>query len=230
MSDIASNIYSLKQTLPDSVKLVAVSKTRPVSDVLEAYNAGQRCFGENRVQEILTKKDHLPSDIEWHLIGHLQSNKVRSVVPFISMIHSVDSVKLLSVINTEAKKINRVVNVLIQVHIAVEETKFGFSRDEIEDMLDSSEFRSLKNVVICGVMGMATFTSDSDQVRREFRSLYKLFRELKNRYFGCVEQFREISMGMSGDYKIATEEGSTMVRVGSLIFGDRPKKKSDVEG
>jgi PLP dependent protein len=207
---------------------VAVSKTRPVSDILEAYNAGQRCFGENRVQEILTKKDHLPSDIEWHLIGHLQSNKVRSIVPFISLIHSVDSMKLLSVINSEALKVNRVLDVLIQVHIAMEETKFGFSREEIENMLDSSEFTDLKNIRICGLMGMATFTTDNDQVRLEFRSLYKLFCELKKRYFNTAEQFREISMGMSGDYKIAAEEGSTIVRVGSLIFGDRPKPKPGV--
>jgi PLP dependent protein len=223
MSDIATNIISLKQMLPASVKLVAVSKTRPVSDILEAYNAGQKCFGENKVQEILAKKDHLPDDIEWHLIGHLQSNKVRSVVSFISLIHSVDSMRLLSVINSEAHKINRIVDVLIQVHIALEETKFGFSMDEIEVMLESSELTQLRNIRICGVMGMATFTSDDDQVKSEFKSLYKLFCDLKHRYFKSDEYFREISMGMSGDYKIATGEGSTMIRVGSLIFGDRPK-------
>jgi PLP dependent protein len=226
MSDIAANIISLKRSLPYSVRLVAVSKTRPVSDILDAYNAGQRCFGENRVQEILSKKDHLPADIEWHLIGHLQSNKVRSVVPFISLIHSVDSMKLLTVINSEALKINRVVDVLMQVHIAMEETKFGFSKAEIEDMLGSPDFVYLKNIRICGVMGMATFTSDTDQVRREFRSLYALYSDLKKRYFNSAEQFSEISMGMSGDYKIAAEEGSTMVRVGSLIFGER--KKTDL--
>jgi PLP dependent protein len=223
MSDIASNINSLKQSLPESVKLVAVSKTRPVSEIMEAYNTGLRCFGENRVQELLAKKDHLPADIEWHLIGHLQSNKVRSVVPFISMIHSVDSMKLLSVINAEAHKINRVVNVLLQVHIATEETKFGFSREEIEEMLDSSEYTDMKNILIQGLMGMASFTPDSDQVRLEFRSLYTLFSELKERYFKSAGQFREISMGMSGDYAIAAGEGSTIVRVGSLIFGERTK-------
>jgi hypothetical protein len=224
MSDIASNIISLKKSLPASVKLVAVSKTRPVSDILEAYNAGHKCFGENRVQEIVTKMDHLPGDLEWHLIGHLQSNKVRSIVPFISLIHSVDSMKLLSVINSEALRINRVIDVLLQVHIAREETKFGFSRSEIEDMLDSSEFKDLKFIRICGLMGMATFTSDNDQVRHEFRSLNTLFCDLQKRYFNSAEQFREISMGMSGDYNIAVEEGSTIVRVGSLIFGERTKQ------
>ena len=161
MSDIAANIISLKQSLPPSVRLVAVSKTRPVSDIMEAYNTGQRCFGENRVQEILNKKDHLPSDIEWHLIGHLQRNKVKFIVPFVSMIQSVDSLKLLSAINSEASKINRIVDILLQVHIAREETKFGFSREEIEEMMLSPEFRDLRYIRICGLMGMATFTSDT---------------------------------------------------------------------
>lgn len=221
MSQITSNIISLIQSLPPSVRLVAVSKTRPVTDILEAYNAGQRRFGENRVQEILNKKDHLPEDIEWHLIGHLQTNKVKYIVPFISLIQSVDSFRLLSSINAEALKINRVVDVLLQVYIAAEETKFGFSGAEIEEMIASAGFRDLKSVRICGVMGMATFTSDSIQVQKEFRSLALLFNDMKKRYFESDENFREISMGMSGDYAIAIKEGSTIIRVGSLIFGER---------
>jgi pyridoxal phosphate enzyme (YggS family) len=221
VSEIAANIMSLKKSLPSSVRLVAVSKTRPVADIMEAYNAGQRCFGENRVQEILNKKDHLPSDIEWHLIGHLQRNKVKQIVPFISMIQSVDSLRLLSVINSEALKVNRMVNVLLQVHIAREETKFGFDRDEIYGMMTSAEFTDLKYIRICGIMGMATFTDDHFQVQTEFRLLADLFNDLKKRFFYSDESFREISMGMSGDYEIAVKEGSTMIRVGSLIFGER---------
>ena len=223
MSVIAANINSLRKSLPSSVRLVAVSKTRPVEDIREAYNAGQRCFGENRVQEILNKRDHLPSDIEWHLIGHLQRNKVKFIVPFIDMIQSVDSLRLLAAIDSEAFKHNRVVNVLLQVHIAREETKFGFNREEIEEMLPSKEFAGLKFIRICGLMGMATFTSDLVQVRSEFRSLTGLFNELKEKYFFSDDNFREISMGMSGDYEVAIGEGSTMIRVGSLIFGERSK-------
>lgn len=221
MSEIAANIISLRRTLPPDVTLVAVSKTRSVDEIMEAYYAGQRCFGENRVQEILNKKDHLPQDIDWHLIGHLQRNKVKFIVPFIRMIHSVDSLRLLSSVNSEASKINRVVDVLLQVHIAREETKFGFSREEIDEMMASAEFRELRHIRICGVMGMATFTSDTDQVRMEFRSLSDLFLDLKNRYFPSDEWFRDISMGMSGDYETAIQEGSTIIRVGSLIFGER---------
>lgn len=221
MSDIAANIISLKASLPSSVRLVAVSKTKPVADILEAYNAGQECFGENRVQEILKKRDHLPPEIEWHLIGHLQRNKVKYIVPFIGMIQSVDSLKLLSAVNSEAGKINRLINVLLQVYIAEEETKFGFSSEEIEDMMQSPEFVDFRFIRICGLMGIATFTSDSVRVRKEFRYLSELFNDLKKRYFSSDEHFREISMGMSGDYEIAIEEGSTMIRVGSLIFGER---------
>lgn len=221
MVDIAENITSLKQKIPSSVKLVAVSKTKPASDIIIAYNTGQRRFGENRVQEILNKKDLLPSDIEWHLIGHLQSNKVKFIVPFISMIQSVDSFKLLKTINSEALKINREIDCLLQIHIAEEETKFGFSMKELDEMADSPEFANLKNVRICGVMGMATFTDNTDQVRKEFNYLVKCFNSLKNRYFTYVPEFMEISMGMSGDYNIAIQEGSTIVRIGSLIFGER---------
>jgi len=221
MSDISANIISLKQSLPPSVRLVAVSKTRPVSDIMEAYNAGHRCFGENRVQELLNKKDHLPADVEWHLIGHLQRNKVKLIVPFVSMIQSVDSLKLLSAIEAEASKINRIVDILLQVYIAKEETKFGFSREEIEEMMLSQEVKEFKFIRICGLMGMATFTSDVGQVQMEFRSLAELFNELKKKYFYADKSFREISMGMSGDYEIAVQEGSTIIRVGSLIFGER---------
>jgi pyridoxal phosphate enzyme (YggS family) len=221
MSDISANIISLKQSLPPNVRLVAVSKTRTAGDIMEAYSSGQRCFGENRVQEILSKKDSLPSDIEWHLIGHLQRNKVKLIVPFVSMIQSVDSLKLLSSINSEASKINRIVDILLQVYIAREETKFGFSSDEIEAMMLSPEFKDLKFIRICGLMGMATFTSDLAQVKMEFKSLAELFNELKKKYFYADESFREISMGMSGDYEIAVQEGSTLIRVGSLIFGER---------
>ena len=221
MSDIAANIISLKKVMPPSVRLVAVSKTRPVSDIMEAYRAGQRCFGENRVQEILNKKDNLPPDIEWHLIGHLQRNKVKLIVPFVTMIQSVDSLKLLSAIDTEASKINRIVDILLQVYIACEETKFGFSMEEIEELMLSPDLKGFKFIRICGLMGMATFTSDTTQVQMEFRSLAELFNELKKKYFYSDESFREISMGMSGDYEIAIQEGSTLIRVGSLIFGER---------
>lgn len=223
MSRIAQNIITLRQMIPPHVKIVAVSKTKPVSDILEAYNAGQRIFGENRVQELISKKDSLPPDIEWHLVGHLQTNKVRYLVPFISMIHSVDSLKLLKVIDTEAKRINRIVDCLLQFHIALEESKFGFSPGEVDDMINTQEFRQLDSVRICGVMGMATFTEDMEKVREEFRNLVLYFRMLREKYFSREKSFSEISMGMSGDFMTAIEEGSTMVRIGSVIFGERNK-------
>lgn len=219
--DISSNIESLKQQIPPSVKLVAVSKTKSAADILEAYNSGHKCFGENRVQELLQKKDLLPHDIEWHLIGHLQTNKVRSVVPFISMIESVDSFRLLKIIDSEASAVNRVVSCLLQIHIAEEETKFGFSMPEIHEMILSEDFRKFHSVMICGVMGMATFTDDTGRIRKEFRFLKECFNELKTKYFEDDRNFKEISMGMSGDLKIAVSEGSTIVRIGSLIFGER---------
>jgi pyridoxal phosphate enzyme (YggS family) len=221
MPDIVSNIRYLKQQIPPSVKLVAVSKTRSGADILEAYGSGHRCFGENRVQELLQKKDLLPPDIEWHLIGHLQTNKVRSVVPFISMIESVDSFRLLKFIDSAASAINRVVNCLLQIYIAGEETKFGFTMPEIHEMLGSEDFHKLHSVAICGVMGMATFTDDTDRIRKEFRFLKECFNELRIKYFEADSNFKEISMGMSGDFKIAISEGSTIVRIGSLIFGER---------
>ncbi len=221
MSYIALNIKSLKQQIPTSVKLVAVSKTKSVTDILEAYNSGQRSFGENRVQELLQKKDLLPSDIEWHLIGHLQSNKVRYIVPFVKMIQSVDTFRLLKIINSEAAKIPRIVDCLLQIHIAEEETKFGFDMDEIYQMIRVEDFRNFDSIRICGVMGMATFTENTGQIQKEFRYLSECFKKLKADYFKEDREFREISMGMSGDFNIAIREGSTMIRIGSLIFGER---------
>ena len=221
MPDIANNIAYLKSQLPASVSLVAVSKTKPVSDIELAYNTGQRIFGENRVQELLDKKDLLPSDIEWHLIGHLQTNKVKYIVPFISMIQSVDSFKLLFSIDSEAQKINRVIDCLLQIHIAREETKFGFSMCDLSDFLQKEDVAFMRNIRICGVMGMATFTSDTGQVKNEFAFLRKCFNSLKDSFFNESSDFRQISMGMSGDFELAIDEGSTMVRIGSLIFGER---------
>lgn len=221
MPDIAGNISLIKSQLPSSVKLVAVSKTKPVSDVMEAYNTGQKCFGENRVQEMLNKKDLLPADLEWHLIGHLQSNKVRYIVPFIAMIQSIDTFKLLSVVNMEASKVSRVIDCLLQVHIAKEETKYGFSTKELTEMVVLKEFNELKNIRVCGLMGMATYTTDTELIRNEFKYLASCFETLKLIRFAEVPHFKEISMGMSGDFKIAVEEGSTIVRIGSKIFGER---------
>ncbi len=221
MSDIAQNIISLKQQLPSAVRLVAVSKTKSAAEILEAYNTGHRIFGENRVQEFLSKKDFLPGDIEWHYIGHLQSNKVKYIVPFISMIQSVDTFRLLKIIDNEALKIGRVIDCLLQFHIAREETKFGYSMEEINEMMGSGDFQQLKHVRICGIMGMGTFTSNNELVRDEFRLLYHYFSELKRKYFSDRPSFREISMGMSGDFRIAVEEGSTIIRIGSVIFGER---------
>lgn len=223
MTDIAGNLNDLKLHIPSGVQIVAVSKTKPAGDVLEAYNCGQRIFGENRIQELLSKKVMLPDDIEWHLIGHLQSNKVKLIVPFISLIQSIDTLKLLQVVDNEAFKINRVIDCLLQVHIATEETKFGFGTGEVIDLLNTTEFSNLRNVRICGLMGMATFSDSEALVRSEFRNLAKLFSELKEKYFAGKTHFKVLSMGMSGDYKIAVSEGSTMIRVGSSVFGDRQK-------
>ena len=218
---IADNISFLKSQIPSSVRLVAISKTKPVGDIIEAYNAGQRYFGENRVRELLNKKDLLPADIEWHMIGHLQTNKVKSIMSFISMIQSVDSYKLLVAINSEALKINRVVDCLLQIHIATEETKSGFSVPDLYENLQSEDVLLLRNVRICGVMGIASFISDTNQVMKEFANLRECFHSLKDSYFRSGIYFKEISMGMSGDYAMALKEGSTMLRIGSLIFGKR---------
>ena len=218
---ISENLKIIKAELPKNVNLVAVSKTKPVGDILEAYNCGQRLFGENKVQEILPKYEQLPKDIEWHMIGHLQSNKVKYIAPFISLIHGVDSPKILEVIDKEALKNNRIINCLLQVHIAKEETKFGFDRNELMSFFSNKKHLEYQNLKICGLMGMATFTDDYAQIHSEFRYLADLFKTIKSNYFSLDHCFSELSMGMSDDYKIAIEEGSTMVRIGSNIFGNR---------
>jgi len=218
---IAENINRIKSSLPSNVLLVAVSKTKPAEMLKEAYLQGQRAFGENKVQEMVGKSEILPKEIQWHFIGHLQSNKVKYIVPIVHLIHSIDSFKLLKVINSEAKKINRIVPCLLQFYIAEEESKFGFSMEEAVEMLNSSEFRLLENVKISGVMGMATFTSNETQIRKEFACLTNNFNKLKKEYFTESVEFKEISMGMSGDYPIGIAQGSTMVRIGSTIFGYR---------
>ncbi|MGL5788689.1 MAG: YggS family pyridoxal phosphate-dependent enzyme [Bacteroidales bacterium] len=221
MGHIQDKIHSLKAELPEQVSLVAVSKFHPEESVMEAYQAGQRIFGESKVQELVPKAEHLPKDIEWHFIGHLQTNKIKYIIPFVSLIHSVDSFKLLKEINKEAQKKNRVIDCFLQFHIAEEETKFGLSLDEAKEFLSAGQLAELKNVRIVGVMGMATFSDDQQQIRKEFKSLKMIFDTLKKTYFGDKEYFKQISMGMSDDYTIAIEEGSTLVRIGSSIFGVR---------
>ena len=219
--DIENNIKQITQTLPENVRLVAVSKTKPNEDILAAYNAGQRIFGENKVQDLAKKYEELPKDIEWHFIGHLQTNKVKYIAPFVKLVHAVDSIKLLKVIDKEAQKNNRTICCLLQFHIAQESSKFGLSKDDAENLLKSPEFTELKHVEIVGVMGMATYTDDENQIKNEFRVLKNIFNALKNEYFVEQKSFSEISMGMSDDYPLAIEEGSTLVRVGSKIFGHR---------
>lgn len=218
---VQSNLQLIKQSLPSHVRLVAISKTHPADIVMEAYNAGQRVFGENKVQEMVSKYEVMPKDIDWHLVGHLQTNKVKYIAGFVKLIHSVDSLKLLSVINKEAEKVERVIDCLLQVYIASEETKFGLSTDELEDILQSSEYQQMKNIRVVGLMGMASFTDNAEIVKVEFRSLSETFKRIKESYFRAVPSFKELSMGMSSDYQIAIEEGSTMVRIGSNIFGNR---------
>ncbi len=202
-------------------KLLPVSKTHPESKILEAYEAGMKRFGENRVQELTTKAENLPKDIEWHLIGHLQTNKVKYIAPFISLIHSVDSLKLLQEIDKQAAKNNRVISCLLQVYIASEETKFGLSHDEVLELLGAAELQTMQHVKIIGLMGMATNTNNEDLIRQEFRSLKQLFEQIKLQVSLPQVQLHELSMGMSSDFKIAVEEGSTLIRLGSAIFGDR---------
>ena len=220
--DIQANLESVKRSFvnPDC-KLIAVSKTKPIEDLREAYAAGIRDFGENKVQEIQAKQPEMPIDTRWHMIGHLQSNKIKYIAPFVYLIHGVDSFKLLKEIDKHGKKIDRVIPVLLQIHIAMEESKFGFDRAELEEMLASAEFTSLTHVKIQGLMGMATFTENQELIRQEFRGLKQLFKELKARKLPAFIEMNELSMGMSGDYQIAQEEGSTMVRIGSAIFGTR---------
>ncbi|MFN4000176.1 YggS family pyridoxal phosphate-dependent enzyme [Algoriphagus sp.] len=220
--DIKANLEVVKKSFPNpTCKLIAVSKTKPLGDLKAAYEAGIRDFGENKVQEIQAKQPEMPADTRWHMIGHLQSNKVKYIAPFVHLIQGVDSFKLLQEINKQGKKIDRTISVLIQMHIAEEESKFGFDRAEMDEMLGSKEFAELTHVKVIGLMGMATFTENKDQVHKEFRGLKQLFEELKARSLPDFVDLQEISMGMSGDYKIAQEEGSTMVRIGSAIFGSR---------
>ena len=218
---IQENLNIVRATVPSNVTLIAVSKTKPVSDLQEAYDAGQRIFGENKALEMRDKHQVLPEDIKWHFIGHLQTNKIKYIAPFVTLIHAIDSLSLLEAVNKEAVKNNRVIDCLLQFHIAQEDTKFGLDIEEAKALLESDSFKDLKNVNIVGVMGMATFTDDAAQVRNEFKNLKNIFDTLKENYFADKGSFKEISMGMSDDYPIAIEEGATMVRVGSKIFGAR---------
>jgi pyridoxal phosphate enzyme (YggS family) len=218
---IKNNLEQILRTIPKDCTLIAVSKTHPSETLLQAYESGQRIFGENKVQELATKYEGLPKDIKWHLIGHLQSNKVKYIAPFVYLIHSIDSLKLLQEVNKQGNKCGRIISCLLQVHIAQEETKFGFSPEEVEILLKSPELAELKSIRVEGLMGMASFTENQAQVRNEFRSLKALFDKLKSHPLPANVQMTELSMGMSGDYQLAIEEGSTMVRVGSAIFGPR---------
>ncbi|NLO02878.1 MAG: YggS family pyridoxal phosphate-dependent enzyme [Bacteroidales bacterium] len=219
--DIGKIISELKSSLPEGVKLVAVTKTKPPEIIEEAYKAGHKTFGENKVQELVQKFEKLPEDIEWHFIGHLQSNKTKYLIPFVGMIHGIDSFKILKSVNKEAGKFGRVIPCLLQFHIARESTKFGLSEEEAFEILESGTFARMENIKVAGVMGMATFTDNKEMVRSEFRELKAIFKKLKSSYFPEDPAFREISMGMSDDYDIAVEEGSTIVRIGSKIFGSR---------
>ncbi|MBO5975226.1 MAG: YggS family pyridoxal phosphate-dependent enzyme [Paludibacteraceae bacterium] len=218
---VKENIQNIRKQLPEDVKLICVSKFHSNETILEAYNAGERLFGESRAQEVRLKYESLPKDIEWHFIGHLQKNKVKYIAPFVSLIHSVDGEDLLSEINRCAEKNNRKINVLLQVHIAQEEQKFGFFEQELYDFLEGKVFQKYPFVKICGLMGMATFTENETQIEKEFSVLNEIFRKVKNDYFCSDDDFCELSMGMSDDFPIAVLKGSTMVRIGSLIFGER---------
>ena len=218
---IQANLKEVLATLPQHVRLVAVSKFHPNEALQEAYDAGQRVFGESKVQEMTQKYESLPKDIEWHFIGHLQTNKIKYMAPYVAMIHGVDSYKLLCEIDKQAAKVGRTIPCLLQIHIAREETKFGFSFDECREMLAQGEWKELKHVTLSGVMGMGTFTDNQEQTKQEFKSLSDFFQEIKQKHFADIPTFKEISMGMSDDYPIAIEYGSTLVRVGSRIFGNR---------
>lgn len=221
METITKKLQRIQQNIPDYVSLVAVSKTKPNEAIIEAYEAGQRMFGENKVQELTQKYNDLPKDIEWHFIGHLQTNKVKYIAPFVSLVHAVDSIKLLKTIDKEAAKNKRIISCLLQFFIADEESKFGLNMKEADALLQSEEYRKLQHVRITGVMGMATFTNDEQKITREFQTLKRNFDELKKRYFSDNDSFKEISMGMSNDYLLAIAQGSTMIRIGSTIFGER---------
>lgn len=219
--EIKNNILKFRQELSQSVTLVAVSKFHPIEALKAAYDAGQRDFGENRAQEIAQKHIQMPNDVRWHFIGHLQTNKVKAIVPYVTIIHSVDSLKLLELINKEAIKVNRVIDVLLQLYVAKEETKFGFSCQDCIDMVNSGILDELHNVRVCGVMGMATNTTDENEIKKEFKEIRSVYDTLKNNHFQQVPYFNIVSMGMSDDYNLAIDEGSTMVRIGTSIFGLR---------
>ena len=218
---IAENLKQVLAELPQGVRLVAVSKFHPNEAIEEAYQAGQRIFGESKVQEMTAKYESLPKDIEWHFIGHLQSNKIKYMIPYVAMIHGIDTYKLLAEVNKQAGKAGRTVNCLLQIHVAQEETKFGFSPEECREMLDAGEWKALAHVRICGLMGMASNTDNIEQINGEYRLLSSLFKEIKENWFADSDVFRELSMGMSHDYHEAIASGSTLVRVGSKIFGER---------
>ena len=217
---IAENLLSIKSTLPEHVTLVAVSKTKPVSDLMQAYDAGQRIFGENKIQEMAEKWEEMPKDIQWQMIGHVQSNKVKFMAPFVNLIHGVDSLKLLQEIDKQGKKHDRIIDCLLQIHIAEEETKFGLNEEELTELLSSTTFHEMKNIKVSGIMGMATFTDNKEQVKKEFTHLKSIFDKLQDSKEDNLEP-KTLSMGMSGDYQIAIDCGSTMVRIGSSIFGGR---------
>lgn len=217
---IAENLQEIKAQLPEHVTLVAVSKTKPIADLQEAYAAGQRIFGENKIQEMTEKWEQLPKDIQWHMIGHVQTNKVKFMAPYVALIHGVDSLKLLEEINKQAAKNNRIIDCLLQIHIAEEETKFGFDASELEAILNAATFQNLKNIKVIGLMGMATFTEDNAQIQKEFQFLKSLFDQYQSVQWPNF-QLQTLSMGMSGDYQLAIACGSTMVRIGSSIFGVR---------
>jgi pyridoxal phosphate enzyme (YggS family) len=221
MNNIGTNIETVTRGLKKGVRLVAVSKFHPATDLQAAYDAGQRIFGESHAQEVTAKAATLPKDIEWHFIGHLQTNKVKYIAPFVSLIHSVDSLKLLKEIDRQGMKNDRAIDCLLQIHIAKEETKFGLSENEVHSILASEEYARMRHIRICGIMCMATNTDDEEQIRQEFRQVKGMFDRIKTRFFADAEHFKELSMGMSDDYHIAMEEGSTLVRVGSKIFGER---------
>ena len=218
---IKENLQYYQSKVQSKAKLIAVSKTQPIELLQEAYNSGQRIFGENKAQELSLKHEQLPKDIKWHFIGHLQTNKVKYIAPFVSLVHSIDSFKILEELNKQALKYDRIIPCLLQFYIATEESKFGFDLLEAEEMLKSEQFKTLKNINIVGIMGMASFSDDLNLIRSEFKNLKTIFEYLKSNHFTNNQNFKEISMGMSGDYEIAIEEGSTMVRIGTAIFGNR---------
>ena len=225
---ITKNLTEIKSQLPAHVTLVAVSKTKPVADLMEAYTAGQRIFGENKIQEMTEKWEQMPKDIEWHMIGHVQTNKVKFMAEYVSLIHGVDSLKLLQEINKQAKKHNRVIDCLLQIHIAEEETKFGLDEEELNHILTSNDYNSLENIRIVGLMGMATFTENQNQIEKEFNHLKSIFDKLNTIPFTQNLKPNILSMGMSGDYQLAISCGSTMVRIGSSIFGTRNQKNEKI--